>query len=160
MMLEQWAYISEITAAIAVVASLIYVAKQLGQNTAMMRVNASNERVQRDFDISLDIINSREFAEIWSKGDLEFDSLDGIDRIRLIFFERRAILHWHNMFGSRKQKMLTDSDWIELKWVIQNLGIRKSSRGAWTMFKDGYDKSFQEFIDEQFSIADKSRDTP
>ena len=48
MTLEQLAYLGEIVAAFSVVASLIYVAKQLGQSTAMMRANASHERVQRD----------------------------------------------------------------------------------------------------------------
>ena len=33
MTLEQFAYLGEILAAVAVVASLIYVARQLGQNT-------------------------------------------------------------------------------------------------------------------------------
>ena len=82
---------AEIAAAIAVVASLIYVAKQLGQNTAMMRVNASNERVQRDFDISSSLIESREFAEVWLKGNTGFDDLDDVDKLRMIHFERRAM---------------------------------------------------------------------
>ncbi len=37
MTLEQLAYLGEIVAAVAVVASLIYVARQLSQNTEMMR---------------------------------------------------------------------------------------------------------------------------
>jgi len=155
MVLEQWAYISEISAAIAVVASLIYVAKQLGQNTAMMRVNASNERMQREFDISSTVIESQEFAEIWCKGDTEFDSLDDIDRQRLIFFERRAIVHWNNMFGSRTQNLLDDSTWLELRWVIQNFGKRRASRETWQIVKIAFEKPFQDFIDEQYLIADK-----
>ena len=64
MTLEQYAYFGEIIAAVAVVASLIYVARQLGQNTAMMRVNAARERVQRDTELSSAISGSQEFAEL------------------------------------------------------------------------------------------------
>ncbi len=48
MTLEQYAAIAEIIGAVLVIASLIYVARQLGQNTEMMRANASGQRVQRD----------------------------------------------------------------------------------------------------------------
>ena len=58
MTLEQYAYLGEIIAAIAVVASLIYVAKQLGQNTELMRVGASSERLQRDWEISGMVVES------------------------------------------------------------------------------------------------------
>ena len=59
MTLEQWASIGEIVASLGVVVSLIYVARQLGQNTALMRINASAERLQRDFDIAAPLIESR-----------------------------------------------------------------------------------------------------
>jgi hypothetical protein len=45
MTLEQIAFIGEIIASIAVIASLVYVARRVGQNTAMMRVNAASERL-------------------------------------------------------------------------------------------------------------------
>jgi hypothetical protein len=67
MTLEQYSYIAQIVASIGVVASLIYVARQLVQNTRMMRASVSNDRVQRDFDLSGALFNNREFAEIWCK---------------------------------------------------------------------------------------------
>ena len=155
MMLEQWAYIGEIAAAVAVIASLIYVARQIGQNTAMMRVNASTERIQRDSDIVGPVINSREFAEIFLKGDSELDDLDDTDRQRVLLHERRALLHWHNMFGLRRRNLLQDSDWHELNWVIRNFGRRQSVRESWRVFNGCFEKPFQEFIEEQFSIGDK-----
>lgn len=85
--------IGEIIGSVAVVASLAYVAIQLRQNTEMMRALDSQERVQRDFDISSALIESRDMAEIWTKGQRDFQSLDEVDQNRLIFFERRAIVH-------------------------------------------------------------------
>ncbi len=156
MTLEQIASLAEIIGLILVVASLIYVAQQLRQNIDMMRVNASSERVQRDTDIITSIIESREVAEYWMKGATEFDSLDETDRQRLVLFERRAILHWHNMFGLHVQNLVPDSDWHELQWVIRNIGRRQAVRESWNIFKDSFQKPFQEFIEEQFSIADSA----
>ena len=155
MMLEQWAYIGEIAAALAVVASLIYVARQIGQNTAIMRVNASTERIQRDSDIVESVINSREVAEMFMKGYSELDDLDDTDRQRVLLFERRALLHWHNMFGLRRRNLLQDSDWHELIWVIRHFGRRQAVRESWRLFKGCFGKPFQDFIEEQFSIGDE-----
>ncbi len=154
MTLEQIASVAEILGLILVIASLIYLARQIGQTTAMMRVGASNERIQRDTDIVNSIVQSREVAEYWMKGATEFAGLDEVDKQRLVFFERRAILHWHNMFGLHEQNLVSDADWYELKWVIQNIGLRQSIRASWGIFRDSYEKPFQEFIDKKFSIAD------
>jgi len=156
MTLGNIASFAEIFGLMLVIASLIYVARQLGQTTAIMRVNASGERLQRDTDIANSIIHSREVAEYWMKGATEFDSLDETDRQRLVLFERRAILHWHNMFGLHAQNLVPDSDWYELKWVIQNIGRRQAIRESWNIFKDSFQKPFQDFIEEQFSIADSA----
>ncbi len=75
MTLEQYAYLGEIFAALGVVASLIYVARQLGQNTAMTRVAAASEFLERDYEIVGPIIQSPELAEIWIKGETEFSTL-------------------------------------------------------------------------------------
>ena len=91
MTLEQIASVAEILGLILVIASLIYLARQIVQTTAMMRVGASNERIQRDTDIVNSIVQSREVAEYWVKGATEFASLDEVDQQRLVFFERRAI---------------------------------------------------------------------
>ncbi len=157
MTLEQLAYLAEIIAAIAVIASLLYLAKQLGQTNAMMRVSAANSRVEREYDLLNSIIDSREIAEYWCKGGTSFESLDEVDQQRLIFFERRAIVLWHHLFSLRQQGLYSDDDWYWNEWVIQNIGRRQSVREAWNQFRDSYTKPFQEYIDGQFIIADSSR---
>ena len=154
MSLDQFASLAEILGLLLVFASLVYLARQLKQTTTMMRLSASGERLQRDTDIVNSIVHSRELAEVWAKGDASFDELDDVDKHRLIFFERRAILHWHNMFGMREQDLVPESDWIEMKWIIQNIGRRQSIRESWEFFKPSFQKPFQDFMEEQFRIAD------
>ena len=147
MTLEQWASLAEIIAAIAVVASLIYVARQLNQTTEMMRVNASNDRVHRDFELVSSVIGSKEVADVWVTGASRFDSLDEVDRQRAIFFEYRAIAIWHNVFSLRQQNLYPDSDWRWNEWMIRNLGQRQAVREAWRLFKGAYDRPFRNYID-------------
>ena len=154
MTLEQIAYLGEILAALGVVVSLIYVARQLGQNTAMMRVAASSERVEREYEIIGPIVQSREMAEIWMRGETDFSGLEPADQIRMVFFERRAITLWHHVFQLRQRDLLPDADWHEHQWIIQNIGRRQSVREAWRTFRGGWEPAFQEFMEGQFAIAD------
>ncbi len=156
MTLEQYAYLAETVGVVLVIASLVYVAQQLRQNTNMMRVNAASEWLQRDYDIAASILDSREFAEIWVKSGLEFESLDAVDKQRMLIFERRAFGLWHELFSLREQNLLPDAPWQEHAWVIQNLGNRQSTREAWRVFHDSYEKPFQEFVESQFAIADSA----
>ncbi len=152
MTLEQFASLAEIIGLILVIGSLIYVAQQLRQNTQMMRSRASGERVQRDTELSGMVSGSGEFAEIWLKGRTDFESLNEVERIRLIFHSRSAILHWHNMFNLRAQNLLSDSDWNELVWLIEHLiRGRQDTLEAWKMFKGSFEEPFQKFLDARLA---------
>jgi hypothetical protein len=154
MTVEQFANFAEIIGVILVIASLVYVAQQLRQNTDMMRVSASNERVRRDFEIVANLLDSRNLAEGWVKGGKQFDALDEVDQQRAIFFEYRAISVWHHEFQLRQQNLTLDANWHSNEWLIQNIGRRQAVREAWVIFKKSYEKPFQEYIDRQFEIAD------
>ena len=156
MTLEQYAYLGEIFAAVGVVVSLIYVARQLGQNTAMMRVATASEAVERDFEMVAPMIQSPELADIWMKGERDFANLEPADQTRLMFFERRAIVLWHHRFQLHRQDLVPGPSWHEQTWIIQNLGRRQALRAAWRIFRDGYEPDFQEFMDGQLAIADRA----
>jgi hypothetical protein len=146
MTLEQFAQFGEIIAAIAVIASLIYVAQQLHQNTDMMRVGNAQHFV--DFNISLvgPVVANRELADLWIKGASDFETLDPIDKQRIVMLEWQAIAGWHNFFNLRQKHLTSDEQWHEVVWVFENIGQRQSVREAWKIFSGGYGKSFQEFM--------------
>ena len=147
--------IIEILSAIAVVVTLIYVARQLRQNTQIMQTSASSERVQRDFEIASIMIENKDFAKIWLQSHEDFDKLDEVDKNRIIFFERRAIIHWDNMYQTRMKGLLPDPNWNELKWLIQKIGMNQGLRQSWNIFKNSFEKGFQIFIEEQFAKSEK-----
>jgi hypothetical protein len=64
MTLEQIASIAEILGLILVIASMIYLARQIRQTTAMMRVGASNERIQRDTGITCSVCTSKTWFQM------------------------------------------------------------------------------------------------
>ncbi len=56
------------------------------------------------------------------------------------------------------QGVFPDYKWENQKWLIQNIGRRQAIREAWRVFGQGYEPAYQEFMDEQFTIADGATD--
>jgi hypothetical protein len=156
MTLAQLADLADVIGVLLLVASLVYVARQLRQNTEMMRAAASSGRVERDYQLVSPMIDSRQIAELWGKGEKDFGGLDKVDQTRLLFFERKAISLWNHDFQLRKRNLLPDADWHEHVWIIQNIGQRQAVRAAWHAFRGAYEPAFQEFMDSQFAIADRA----
>jgi hypothetical protein len=157
MTLGQYASLAQIVAAIGVVASLIYVAIQLRQNTATMHMSASTARVQHDAVLNSKVSDSREFAAIWLKGRDAFECLDEVERIRLIFFNRSAIVQWHYMFRLRAQKLLPDEDWNEMIWCIRHLAAqRQDAHAAWKILRDSFGEPFGKFMDTHLAAVGRA----
>jgi hypothetical protein len=154
MTFDQIASLGEIIAAVAVIASLIYVARQLSQTNLMMRNAAASERLEREYDLVLPMIESAEFTEIWMKGDNEFHTLSNVEKQRLLFFERRAIVLWHHTFQMKKQNLFSDPFWNETIHIIRTIGSRQAVREAWKIYHGAYETPFVKFVEEQFAIAD------
>ncbi|MGD8809372.1 MAG: hypothetical protein PVG24_07185 [Gammaproteobacteria bacterium] len=146
MTLEQLAYLAQIVGAGLVVASLIYVGRQLRQNTEIMRQNAAGYYLGLQERLCGEVANNRELAEYWLKGASDFESLDDVDRQRIMLFEWRAITGWNQLFHLRKDGLVPDSQWNELLWSVKNFMARQSAREAWTVFKGAFGKPFQDFV--------------
>lgn len=147
----------EFVGAIAVVVTLIYLATQIRQNTNALRMGAASERLERDYEIVLPVIESREFAEVWLKGADRLEELDEVDRQRVFLFERRALTLWAHIYQLRTQGLLPDASWHEQTWVMQNIGRRQAIREAWQLYKGSYETPFQQFLEGQFTIGDSQQ---
>lgn len=142
--LEQLYYIGELISVVAVIASLIYVGKQIHLNTEHAYAQWSN-------GILKEFAYDRDFANCWMKGNADFDNLDEIDKQRLLLYEWNAINMWHYFFNLHRQKILPETEWRKLAWTIEHMGRRQVVRKAWSDFKDSYDKPFQDFMSQYVS---------
>jgi hypothetical protein len=146
MTLEQWALVGQIGAAIAVIVSLIYVARQVKQNTNAMLVGNAQSLVELNNRLNTPFSVDREFAELWVKAGSDFGSLDAVDQQRLIAWEWQAIAAWSNYFDLRQKGLISDAQWSQLVWQFASLGQRQSVREAWKWLKPGYGQKFQNLM--------------
>lgn len=148
MTLEQMYYIGEFIAAIAVIASLIYVGKQLRQNTIQMQINAATIFSQWADSVFSRISTDREVAEVWYKGKSDFSSLDEVDKQRILYLNMGVLYMWAHFFQMHQLKTLPEYFWKSQLWAYDNFGHRQDRREAWKILKNGFDKPFQDFMSQ------------
>jgi len=151
MTLEQLAYLAQILGVGLVIASLIYVGRQLRQNTEIMRQSAAGYYLNVQDRLCGEVANNRELAECWLKGATRFDRLDEVDQARMVLFDQRALAAWNQLFLLRQDGLVPESQWQELLWSMKHFGSRQSARASWKVSKDSFGKPFQDFVSEHMS---------
>jgi hypothetical protein len=149
MTLEDLSYLADIVGVGLIVASLVYVGRQLKQNTEIMRQNAAGYYLNLQEKLCGEVANNRNLAECWLKGGSDTDSLDAVDQQRIMLFEWRAFTGWNQLFQLRQEGLVPDSQWNELLWSVKNFGHRQSAKDAWDVFRGAFGKPFQEFVSAQ-----------
>lgn len=106
--------LSQIAAAIAVAASLVFVGMQMYQNTKAVRASTSQAHSTNYHAIISSLIDTEEFPEIWHKGSMAPQKLSEVERIRFTawlsglfrFYESSRVQwlngnldkeHWHTI---------------------------------------------------------------
>jgi len=144
--LEQMYYIGELIGVVAIITSLIYVGKQVRQNTKQMETNSALAQVQWSNNIQSVLLSNRDGAECWVKGGTDLRSLDEVDQQRIIQFEIGAIVMISQSFEMWQQNLLPDERWKINVHVFSHLAKRESIREAWNITKDGFSKPFRDYM--------------
>jgi CRISPR/Cas system-associated protein Cas5 (RAMP superfamily) len=148
--------LGEFIGAIVIVATLIYLAMQIRQNSELIKINGVATNLQLANSMVTTITSSRENAEYWLKRESEFESLDEVDRVRLIFHESVGIINWNYAFELRQRNLLSDESWHRIIWQIGSVGRRQSVREAWQWTKDGFGEPFQDFMNKNLGLPTTS----
>ena len=142
MTLDQYAAIAEIVGVILVIASLIYVARQLQQNTEMIRAESRNSIVQLHMQELSSLV---EYPDIWrgfSGQELDDESI----RLNnwLIAFARAREHEWFQF----KHGALDQASWESYSFAIPIVLSSNRARDWWDSMKPGFDKEFVQRVDQ------------
>ena len=83
MTLDNLGNVGEIVGAIAVVASLIYLALQIRQNTSALRSAAYRDATASAAEVNALLANNSDLATLFARGTLDFDRLNPIEKMQV-----------------------------------------------------------------------------
>ena len=147
MTLEQAAQIASIVASLAVVISLVFISRQLKQNTDLTRMQTAQNSAEL---LSMNygrVVESAELAELLTRGsDISQYSDAELLRVRNFFaamFRYYEVLHTHQRFGNFEEELWKGAE-ARLRDSMSSLPIRR----LWALNRKTYAPTFAAFVDQ------------
>jgi hypothetical protein len=143
-MLANLALVAQIVGVLGLIASLLYVGKQVQLNREQLQSDAEGRYYLWIDQVFSRIALDREFAEVWNRGSRQLDDMNAIDRERVVNHEIGALYMWQQFHLMMKRGMLDPHVEDALDWALKGVGNRPAMREAWKAAKPAFSKSFQQ----------------
>jgi len=140
--------LGEFIGSIVIVATLIYLAIQVRQNTRATRLESSRA-ITSEFNSFLDMLASnRELADIWYGGLSNYQSLDDTDKMRFTLAVSRVVRTTQEGFMEWREGAMDTEDWQTIAKPFMDLLRYHGFREVWSKRKHHYSNDFQNFVDK------------
>ena len=129
-MLNALGNLGEFIGAIGVVISLVYLGRQLVQNTQSVRAASFNSMVQNSIRLSEHAFRDSEFAEFLARAQADPSSLDSGERIRWDSYMTAVYRHFGNLQYSHRVGTLDSQMWTAYQATLKD-HLRTPSWVTW-----------------------------
>lgn len=148
MTLEQVSYVADIVGVVAIVASLIYLAGQLRQNTKSVRLSTVHNISSLYASVMLSTGGDKENCDIWLRGLQEYGELNGTEKARFLVLIGVSVRALSEQFYQWKEGALDDELWAGMKYVIDDFTQYQGFRAYWKLRSHQFAASFRAYVDE------------
>lgn len=149
--------IGEIIGAIAVVLSLLYVARQLKQTNSMARSAFRQELGSQATVWAMSIASSPSLAEALAKvhfQDLERKDATGPERMQIAYAIVGLVGQMFFAYEHWKEGILTDEEFADLYSPSNALLSKPYLASVWPMLRPGYPNDFNKWFERRFVVGD------
>ena len=158
MHLDEWAKISSVVSALALIISVIYASIQLRRNTRAVVASAFQQVINSFAQISFDIAKDKHLTALYVRASRDFAALNDVERAQysllMLSFMRRA----ESVFFQTELHLLDDEHWFGIRDSINAILGPAGARTCWAEIKNRLNPKFFAFIDaliadETFALA-------
>jgi len=155
MSIQDLGSLGELLAAIATLATLLYLARQVRANTRAME--ADSDRTAHSFAaVSATTLGAhKQAASVFRRGISDIETLDPDEQIQFHFLFAQIVNQAHSVYQDRRRG-LGDDDGSRTELALGLLGS-KGGRAYWQAARLGYDPFFRALVDEALA---KDHDPP
>ncbi len=153
-MLEDLGNIGDFLGGIGIIATFLYLAVQIRENTRQLRADAVAARTRSLEGLTEEladwmggIINNRDVAELWFKGLADPDLLDETDRQRFDYCGSRLIQAWQSQYR-RGLQAEDEETWRTMTKYIHMYMLSPGFRDFWGRSRAMYIHSFSKEVDQ------------
>ena len=141
---EAIAAIGEAVGGFAVIASLIYLAVQIRQNTKSARLQVVQAIKRDSFDLRRSSIENPEILDLFTQSISDFDSLSPAERIRVNLLCASTIEHLQHLFFLRNQGLV---HWVSQEKSLRGYLALEPVRQWWSSGREILRPEFVEYVE-------------
>ena len=138
--------IGDLVGGIAVLATLVYLAIQVQQNTNSVRGAAEMESGRMRMDWHAIAASDPHLAEIWEKAMQNSQSLSWQELGRFRWFVASYFFVFEASWFQYKRRLLDDSGWIPLERAMLGLLAYQSVSEWWDAESSPYSSAFRQYV--------------
>jgi hypothetical protein len=146
MTLEQIFFISQTIAAVAVVASIIYLAREVSQSERVQRATMQQGRADRASKAAL-ATASPELARIWQKGTSWQPDLNEQEFTQWMLLCRAAFLSGEDSFMQHRDGLLDEPAFESYVAGVRYYMVFPGMRAIWKLTSKQFGPDFRAFVD-------------
>ena len=158
MTLEQAYLISQIITAVVVIASILFLALQVRQNSRVLERTMTEDWRAAQSALVERIVNSREFAELHMKIGNNFDGLDDIDQYRARWLGQQNLRAFLHSVQAKLDGYISEFEWQEVCERVKFASTRKNFLLEWSRMKNTYPKKVQDTFEEIAGLKNVSNE--
>lgn len=147
MSLEHIYYLSESIAALAVVASLLFVALEVRNSNRESRHRAGEETYQKFRAVQLEVAGNADLARIWVNGVHDFSSFEPLDKARFLLVTNVFFKNWESVFLAYADRRLSREHFESTQIMAEDLLGYPGIRAAWSARKKYFHQTFRAHVD-------------
>jgi len=158
MMFETLYYVSEFVSVVALVISVIYLAKQVKIGNDLNRTSTFRSIFQGLADYGHHVFGP-ENADLMVRGYRDFDALTPGERMTFDYSMTNLLNYVEDSWGSSKVQLLQDVTMENWSWWLRNrIFLYPGARQWWARSKDIWPPDFQSWIECQIRDSDPDND--
>ena len=139
--------VGEIVGALAVFITLVYLARQIRQNTRAVNSAALDSTINTISIVRQSIYENDDVARVYLKGSASPDELDDLERVKFRLLLHNMLLPQSNIFSQTKLSELPISEWQAQSTVIQRVVGSAGGAWFWREFAHEFDMEFRAEVD-------------
>ena len=153
MTIQDLGSLGELVAALATIATLIYLAMQIRHNTVSVRASTYQALVESYSDFSLLVGRDPETARIFQLGLVRSPDISESDQFRFNMIMLGAARRWENAFYQHARGFVDPDHWQTTELHLARIMSWPGVLRCWSEAKPFYSDRFVEFVDRHISGA-------
>jgi hypothetical protein len=129
-----------------VAVSIVFIWKQLKQQTKLTRIANTQALVELSSPFNLELIKDSKMAELWIRGSKDYGTFDEVGR-----YQYKSLLIWwlifqENVFYQRQEGLLDDKIYASWDYDLKFFVTQQNLTERWCELKNAFQGEFRDYV--------------